>query len=925
VYEAGIAGEQVFIVMEYVNGVTLRSYLADERPWREVLDSFLAAGRGLAAAHRAGLVHRDFKPDNVLVGEDGRVRVTDFGLAGTPASDPLTAAAASELSPLLTYSYAMAGTPAYMSPEQHESKPVDARTDMFAFCVALWEALYRERPFPGVALGELRAAVLSGAIREPRAARGVPPWVRAIVARGLRPRREDRFATMDALLDALGRDPAVRRRRALTGAGVAVLGGVAAFGLLRPSTAPACGGAEARLAGVWDDGVRAAVKAKFAASGRSYAGDTYTRVATLLDRYAADWAAMRRDACEATAVRHEQSDALLDLRMACLDRRAGELGALTALWATAADGEAVDRAIPAARKLADLAGCADRAALAAAAPPGAGGRLVDASLRARLDAAHARLRAGRYAEGIPIAASVATEARALASPGILGDALYLQARLEQQTEHAQAAKDHLDAAILAGAQAKDDTLVAQAWTLLVFVDMRLSRLDEALTVSQTASAAVVRAGDAPALRAELALNTSAILRAKGNIAGARELIEKAVAATEHAADPLDRTHALNTLGLAQRDEGRLGEARDTFAKQLALYERELGPDHPSVAGTLNNLATVNHLMGNTAAAIDDLQRALAIWERVLGPDHPNIARALTNLGPDLAEQGRYDEARAAYERALAIKEKRLGPDSIELGTTLNNLGALYYMIDDAPRSRAIQERALAIREKALGPDSEEVAASLLELGDSLQLMDETAPARAAYQRARAIYVKARGPDHPMVATALGAEGWLDIKVGRHDEALAFARRALAIDEKVFAGDHPQIAHILDLMGHALQHLGRHADARAAYERSIAMYERLDGVTALSIADPLTALGECELDMRKPGEALAHLERASALRGDHGGGPVAVAETRFGLARALWDTGGDRHRAVTLATRALDAAHYGTDRASVKAWLASHTP
>lgn len=926
VYEAGVAGDQVFIAMEYVNGVTLRTHLAGgRRTWREILDCFVAAGRGLAAAHRAGLVHRDFKPDNVLVGEDGRVRVTDFGLAGTPASDPLSVAAASELSPLLTsYSYAMAGTPAYMAPEQHEAKPLDARTDLFAFCVTLWEALYGERPFAGTSLGDLRLAVLQGDVVEPRSMRGVPPWLRAIVARGLRPRREDRYAGMDALLDALGRDPAVRRRRVLAAAGIAALAGVALFGLLRSPRASTCTGAEARLAGLWDDGVRGAVRAKFAATGRPYADDTFRRVSTLLDRYAADWVAMRRDACEATAVRHEQSDALLDLRMACLDRRASELGALTGLW-TAADGEAVDRAVPAALKLSDIGGCADAASLGAvAAPPTAAGRMLAGGLRARLEAARARLRAGRFREGLTFSAAVVAEARALSDAALLGEALYVQAQLQEQAGDAKGARDALDAAILAAAQAKDDTLVAQAWTLLVFVDWRLSRYDEALTIAQTAAAAVVRAGDAPRLRAALALYSGSAMRAKGNIAGARELLEKAIAAGEApGTDKLDRANGLNALGLALRDEGRLPEARETLGRALAIYEQELGPTHPYVAGALNNLATVDRQMGNVTLAATDLVRTLAIWETALGPEHPNVARALTNLGPVLKEQGKYEEARAVYQRALAIKERRLGPDNAEVATTLINLGGLFYLEDRQPEARACYERALAIREKAMGPDAEATAESLVDLADVLQVQGSAADARAAYERALAIYTKSRGPEHPLTASVLRSIGVLELNLHRLEPALTYTRRALAIYEKAYQGDNPEVAEGLREVAAVLNAQGKNADARGHYERAIAMLERLGGPNDLALAEPLTGLGQSELALGRPREALVPLERAAVLRGEHGGGPVAVAETRFALAQALWDSGGDRRRAVTLATQARAGARHGRDRDSVDAWRRTH--
>ncbi|HJZ88799.1 MAG TPA: protein kinase [Polyangia bacterium] len=194
VFDVGEWQGRIFLAMELVEGVDLRAWLAaGSRRRTEIVDVFRAAGRGLAAAHAAGLVHRDFKPDNVLVDADGRARVTDFGLAR--AVD--VAAPKDEL---------IAGTPAYMAPEQHRGEPAFARTDQFAFCVALYEALYRERPFAGEDQDTVRAAVLDGRVRPAPQRPRVPRTLRRILLRGMSPRPGDRFPTMDALLGALGRD-----------------------------------------------------------------------------------------------------------------------------------------------------------------------------------------------------------------------------------------------------------------------------------------------------------------------------------------------------------------------------------------------------------------------------------------------------------------------------------------------------------------------------------------------------------------------------------------------------------------------------------------------------------------------------------------------------------------------------------------------
>jgi len=229
VYDVGALEDQLFIAMEFVEGPTLDRWLQEEeRGWREVIEVFSQAARGLAAAHAAGLVHRDFKPGNVIVGADGRVRVFDFGLARAASSrsvsqehlpriDPnaahTNAPAPGWLTTPLTRPGAAMGTPEYMAPEQIRGKPADARSDQFSFCAALHEALYRERAFPGDSPSEVASAILLGVTRAPLDDRKAPAWIRAVVARGLQPDPRQRFPSMNALVRALSHDPRLAIRR----------------------------------------------------------------------------------------------------------------------------------------------------------------------------------------------------------------------------------------------------------------------------------------------------------------------------------------------------------------------------------------------------------------------------------------------------------------------------------------------------------------------------------------------------------------------------------------------------------------------------------------------------------------------------------------------------------------------------------------
>jgi hypothetical protein len=247
VYEVGETDDHIFIVMELVPGGTLRTWLRDsQRTQSEILGVFAQAGRGLEAAHLAGLVHRDFKPENVLIGRDGRARVVDFGLVtpadaadGPTATEPETP---STLAVALTRTGALVGTPAYMAPEQHDGQSTDARTDQFSFCVTLWEALWGERPFVAATYRELVDAVCSGRrVAIPRTS-AAGQRIGVVLARGLQPEAAARYPSIGALLDdlttAAAPPPPQPRRLWVVAVAAAVGSGVFAWSRMTETAAP---------------------------------------------------------------------------------------------------------------------------------------------------------------------------------------------------------------------------------------------------------------------------------------------------------------------------------------------------------------------------------------------------------------------------------------------------------------------------------------------------------------------------------------------------------------------------------------------------------------------------------------------------------------------------------------------------------------
>jgi serine/threonine protein kinase len=373
VHDVGVAQGRTYITMEYVSGWTMRRWLEETRPPAgRVLEAYLEAAQGLDAAHTAGLVHRDFKPENVLVGEDARVRVTDFGLSRPFQADEPDAAPGDAVTASHARRSHLEGTPRYIAPERFQGKPADARSDQFSFCVALYEALYGEYPFQVEDLRDLPEAMAKGHVRPPPRRARVPAAIRAALLRGLAAAPGARFASMGALASALRAGQ--RRRRArlrfwLAALAVVLgLGGTATAALRPKEQAALCQGAEGRLAGVWDEPQKAALERAFSRTELPYAPATWKTLRATLDRYAARWVAAHTDACVATRVRGEQSEQALDLRAACLEQQRSRLSALVRALGEV-DRKGAEKAVAAVHRLGDPALCSVAEVIDARLPP----------------------------------------------------------------------------------------------------------------------------------------------------------------------------------------------------------------------------------------------------------------------------------------------------------------------------------------------------------------------------------------------------------------------------------------------------------------------------------------------------------------------------------------------------------------------------
>jgi tetratricopeptide (TPR) repeat protein len=576
VFEAGTAGDELYIAMELVHGQTLRAWLkAKRRPWREIVAVFRQAGAGLAAAHLTHLVHRDFKPDNVLIDASGRARVTDFGLAAGPEA---WAQSPSATTPDLAYSTGIAGTPGYLAPEIYDGEPADARADQFAFCVSLWEALTGKRPFHGDHLAELRASIAAGV---PVPARSAPAWLLRVVARGLADRREDRYPSMADLLRQLERDPARTRRRVLLGtAAIATAGGAVALALVLGRPADCAGAAE--LAGPWSPAARTLAIERIAGLG-PYGRALAPQLEQALNDHATRWAAGHRDACLAHRS-GAQSDALLDRRMACLDRGRAALAEVADIT-DRADASTLPEIARAVRAIPDPAACSDiEALLSDVAPPPQQLAAQISRLRDLLARARVQIAAGRFREARSLAARCTAEARSIDYRPLLAEALLTEGHAIMMVERAQAVPVLVEATNVA-VQAGADTLAVEAW----------------------ARRAWAQGTDAKAER------TGAL--------GGLELVEALAARTPSARFARALLH--NNVGGVDLAEDRRDRARAAFELAVSDSRGLTGPGTVELIAARSNLALVTDDPARSDALFAD---AVAELTRLLGADHPDTLR-----------------------------------------------------------------------------------------------------------------------------------------------------------------------------------------------------------------------------------------------------------------------------------------------------------
>jgi tetratricopeptide (TPR) repeat protein len=748
VHDAGMKDGRPYVAMEFVEGHDLRIWLKRERrTWREIVDQFVAAGDGLAAAHAAGLIHRDFKPGNVMVGNDGRVRVTDFGLARAAEVDEwesleksavaaMPVADAESSSPLetpLTQAGMVLGTPAYMAPEQALEGRADHRSDQYAFCVALYVALFGKHPLGEFSnLPEFVGQLETNEVSPPDTDHQVPGRMVDAIMKGLSRSPEERFPDMDALLDVLRRDPSLGRKRwIVAAAGVAAAAAIVGIIGYTAHRRQLCAGGASQVAAVWNADRRAELEEHFAAVAEGLGREAVAAVATRLDDYTGRWAEVHHDACVAARIRGEHSEALLDRQMACLRRRLRQTDHLLTILA-AGGRDLATFALDVVVGLDAPESCADSTALVERLPlpDDEATRAALTELEDNLAAANAEKLVGDYETALERATDLASEARELGYAPTLAEVMILKGFLEAELGQGEDSERSLREAFGAAEQGRDDQAGAVAASNLMWVTGYLQgRFEEAERWSDLAKAKIERLGGDEPVAADYADSRAGVLIQAGRHREAIEIQKQALELHSRIYGPesLDYAMAMTTMGHALSSVGDYRAAVDYYERSLALKKTHVGPDHPTLGFTATSLSQAYAGLGEYEKAVELSRSALAILENAFGSDDPQLAISLNNLAYSLEGLERYDEARAMHERSIDIVSKSWGPDHPQIATSLLNLSSLEKQAEDYQAALDASRRAGEILTATYGTDhplyayaANNTGVFLMELGRAAQ-------------------------------------------------------------------------------------------------------------------------------------------------------------------------------------------------------------
>jgi len=611
IYDVGLERDRVYLVMELVRGKTLREWLVG-RTLGEIVTVYQQAGAALAAAHDVGLVHRDFKPDNAIVGDDGRVRVVDFGLA-CEADDPARTT---------TEPRGVAGTPRFMAPEIKAGTAITPAADQYSFSVALADAFEIAKLSP-------------------------PRRIAAVIERGRAAEPADRFASMRDLLRALARDPARTWRLVVAGSVVASV--LAIAGYLQHGRIDACERGADQLDGGWSRAARSSALDRVATLGR-YGQSLRPLLERDLDAHASHWVGEYRAAC-LDRRRGTEAGTRLDRRMACLQRG---IDALAAVGALISDAEPANLAeLPrAVQSMPNPASCSDPDLFAAEVGP----PLRDlAPVQRQLTHARILVGAGRYEQALADASTAVAAARSLGYGPVLAEALVLQGRALAEVPDRKAALPILAEATKVALSSRADALAVEAWArrLGVLVTVRERDLDRVLAGVDVVEPLAERIATATYPRAILYNNLGNAALSRDDKDKAREYFDRARIESQSLTgeDALELAKARANAELASGDRAR---ADDLLAGAAIDLAAGLGEDHPETL-------LVRWMRGSLT--IEDLRQVDSFLSPVCGAYELHAAQAAqtaqcwTELGLVRWDLGEHQIALGAMQRAMVASSK----------------------------------------------------------------------------------------------------------------------------------------------------------------------------------------------------------------------------------------------------------------------------
>jgi tetratricopeptide (TPR) repeat protein len=852
VHDVGEFHGGVYVAMEFIAGETLAAWLSRERPgWQGLLGRFIAAGRGLSAAHAKGLVHRDFKPDNVMLGDDGRVRVMDFGLAfSVDADEPDDEASEGDpmlvsLETRLTEAGSTVGTPQYMAPEQHLREPVGPAADQFSFAVALWKAIYGEHPFGGDSRIELAMRVVQGTLVEPASGAG-PRWLRRALERGLARRPEDRFASMDALLNTLQRGVQRSKRRPLW-IGVGVLAAAVGVGaaLERANAArreATCVTAAESIREVWSPGAREQLLSRIAAVDLSYAEETALRTASQIDTWVGTWVEQREASCRAFTLREEVEPEIAARADACFEERRFQLEFFLELLGEV-DETLVRELVSVSARIPRVEPCSDPSALARQPTVSASEREAVQALRETIARADTLTFAHRLDDADIVAREALARAEALQRPEFTAKArLALGQALFYAGKYDEAETVLRETFAEAGAADAVETAAAAASLLTYVVGYLGARHDEGLIWSTAQKVYVERIEPEPGQwTAVWSSQRGAVNLAKGDYDEASALMNRA----------------------------------------LVLQVAGLGEDHPKAISTMNNVAAVAGLRGDVKTAVELQRRAAKATERAWGANHPVLAAAVGNLGAYLRDVGEFEESEAALERAIDLVERVYGSNHPRIAAHTNNLAVLYFRQGRLDDAEAMHLRTLDIAKGTYGDTHPLVGKALLNLSLVAQAKGDLPKATALAEQGTEAFEATIGAQHDDTLEAYKLLAELLSDQGLHREALT---RAQALEGAAKPGSVPE-AHAQGLQAWIHDRMGHRALAEEGYARALASFAATNKPRTRLAVRSWLGLAEHALDDGDPNQALVKAQMGLEIADEANAEPRDRARAKFLLARA----------------------------------------